>query len=152
MRIVFEDVEILGHFVTSEGDKTDPSKVSKVMSARFHQYKQERSSFLMFGSFYRMFLQGFVQVTAPFHALSVDRVRLESSEESNNAFKIVKERLSRPPIFTDLDVTKPLVVFVYSTVVAVGSSLMQNQNSGRYHRLQYATLSLSTEECRYSKF
>lgn len=50
--IAVSEIEVLGHIVSSDGMRTDPTKLEKVARARIPKSKKELQSFLIFCLFY----------------------------------------------------------------------------------------------------
>jgi len=62
-----KEVQFLGHRVSSEGVATDPEKISAVENWRRPQDVTKVKSFIGFCCYYRCFVKGFAQLSAPLH-------------------------------------------------------------------------------------
>lgn len=85
-------VKYLGH-VSEEGISTDPEKISAVKDWPIPQNKKQIRSFLGFCSYYRKFVEGFSLVAKPLFNLTGDQVKFRWTQECQEAFDILKEKL-----------------------------------------------------------
>ena len=64
-----EEIKYLGHIVSKEGIRTDPSKIEALKEWPIPKCVQDVRRFIGFASFYRRFCPGFAQVARPLHNL-----------------------------------------------------------------------------------
>lgn len=65
-----QEVTFLGHIVSREGVKTDPSKTKAVMDWKIPQSVRELRSFLGLVSYYRRFIKDFAKIAKCLHGLT----------------------------------------------------------------------------------
>jgi len=79
-------VEFLGHVLSKDGIEVQAKKVETVCIWPTPQRLTELRFFLGLCSYYRRFIPGFVDITAPLHVLKRKNVRFEWTQEQKDAF------------------------------------------------------------------
>ena len=144
-----DEVELLGHIVSKEGIRTDPSKIKSVRDAPTPTDKTGVRSFLGLAGYYRRFIKNFAGISAPLHPLTSPKTRFEWTPEAEEAFKTLKNALTSAPVLGYPDFDLPFIVETDASSHAVGAVLAQKQG-GRVHPLQFASRSLNSAEKNYS--
>ena len=80
-------VSFLGHIVSEEGIKVDPSKIEVILELKPQRNVTKVRSFLGLASYYRRFIKGFSMTTAPMTRLLQKNVRFEWSEKCQASFE-----------------------------------------------------------------
>ena len=93
-----EEVAFLGHIVSADGVRCDPAKVSAVRNWEVPKTVLELRSFLGLASYYRRFIEGFSSIAGPLHELLKKNKVFQWSEECQNAFDILKDKLTSAPV------------------------------------------------------
>ena len=81
------EVSFLGHIVSKEGIKVDPSKIEVILEWKPPRNVTEVRSFLSLASYYIRFVKGFLMTTAPMMRLLQKNVRFKWSEKCQASFK-----------------------------------------------------------------
>lgn len=144
-----ENVELLGHVVTSDGVKTDPKKIEAVREAPVPQDRGAVRSFLGLAGYYRRFIRDFAGISAPLHAATSTKVPFAWTKEAQNAFSTLKNALTSAPLLAFPDFEAPFIVETDASATAVGAILAQKQD-GLVHPIQYASRTLNDAERNYS--
>ena len=97
-RLFQRRVGFLEHIVSEDGIETDPEKIEAVATWPVPECVRDFRSFIGLCSYYRGFVRGFAEVTAPRHALTGKYARFEWSKECHFAFEKFKEALTTSPI------------------------------------------------------
>ena len=84
-------VGFLSHIVSEEGIETDSAKIESVVTWPVLTTVRNVRGFLGLCSYYHRFVKVFVEVVAPFHALTEKYVRFQWNDECQVAF----DRLNR---------------------------------------------------------
>ena len=92
------EVEFLGHIVSGEGVRTDPSKVEAVKDWPRPLSVKEVRSFLGLASYYRRFVPDFATIAAPLHALTHKYAQFKWTKECEEAFNRLKQALITSPV------------------------------------------------------
>ena len=83
-------IHYLGHVITPEGVRCDPSTVKKVMDFTRPTSKKEVRSFLGLTSYYRRFIHRYAFIAKPLHDLTRDDVKFCWSPDCDSAFRNLK--------------------------------------------------------------
>jgi hypothetical protein len=75
--------------------------------------------------YYRQFIEGFSNIARPMTALLANKVELKWTQKCQEAFEVLKEKLTTTPILVLLDVHKHFSVYCDACYTAFGCVLMQ---------------------------
>ena len=163
-----KEVAHLGHIVSEKGVMVDPDKVERIKHWPTPESMAELSSFLGLASYYRRFVPDFARLAAPLHALTgkgtskKGRKRKSQTKSGNaaftwtneaeQAFQQLKERLSSTPVLTYPKFGQEFVLEVDASLKGLGACLSQPDENGHLHPIAYASRSLRGAERRYPDF
>ncbi|XP_022040541.1 uncharacterized protein LOC110943093 [Helianthus annuus] len=119
------EVQFLGHVINSEGVLVDPSKIDAIMKWVSPKNPTEIRSFLGLAGYYRRFIQDFSNIALPLTKLTRKKEKFVWGKEQDEAFQLLKEKLSRPPVLTLPNGTEDLVVYSDASHQGLGCVLMQ---------------------------
>ncbi|XP_022031400.1 uncharacterized protein LOC110932367 [Helianthus annuus] len=139
------EVQFLGHVINAEGVLVDPSKIDAVVRWLSPKSPTEIRSFLGLAGYYRRFIQDFSKIALPLTRLTRKKEKFVWGKEQEEAFRILKERLSSPPVLTLPDGTEDLVVYSDASHQGLGCVLMQ-----RGKVIAYASRQLKPHEVNYA--
>ncbi|KAL0430973.1 UNVERIFIED_CONTAM: Transposon Ty3-G Gag-Pol polyprotein [Sesamum radiatum] len=91
-------VVFLGHVISGDGVMPDPSKVKAIMEWRVPKNVTEVRSFLGLAGYYRRFVEGFSIIAGPLTKLLRKGVAFQWTEQCQQSFDELKERLTSTPI------------------------------------------------------
>ncbi|KAI3748391.1 hypothetical protein L6452_11427 [Arctium lappa] len=138
------EVQFLGHVVTQEGIKVDPTKVDAIKRWEPPRTPSEVRSFLGLAGYYRRFIEDFSRIVTPLTSLTKKGVKFEWKPAQEEAFEVLKEKLSTAPILTLPEGTEGFVVYSDASKLGLGCVLMQQ---GKF--IAYASRQLKDHEKRY---
>lgn len=141
-------VKYLGHIISEQGIETDPEKVEIVKHWPEPVNKTQVRSFIGLSSYYRKFIPNFARIAQPLHKLTEASVPFKWTDECQDAFQLLKDRLISAPILTHPDFTKPFILDTDASQYAMGAALSQLQD-GQERVVAYASKVLSKSEKKY---
>ncbi|XP_004242076.2 uncharacterized protein [Solanum lycopersicum] len=137
-------VAFLGHVVSKEGIRVDPTKIEAIRDWDRPTSVTEVRSFVGLASYYRHFVEGFSTIAAPLTQLSRQDIPFVWSEECEMSFLKLKGLLTSAPIFTLPIEGEGFMIYCDASGVGVGCVLMQQ---GRV--IAYASRKLKVHERNY---
>ena len=116
---------VLGHHVSSQGIKVDPAKIEVIVGLPSPKTQNEVISFLGHAGYYRRFIENFTKIAAPMFKLLTKDSKFQWTESCENAFEILKAKLSVAPILRDPDWSLPFHISTDASDTAIGGVLDQ---------------------------
>ena len=105
-----KEVRYLGHLLSAQGVKPDPEKVEVVKSYPVPLSTKEVRSFLGLANYYRRFIRDFAKIAAPLYALLKKDVKFLWTEQCQQAFEKLHQRLVTHPIIGFPDMNKRFIL------------------------------------------
>lgn len=139
----------LGHVVTPTGIQTDPEKVTAILHLPTPKNVRTLRQFLGIASWYRRFVPDFAKIAAPLHKLLKKQQKWWWTGEQDGAFERIKEMLTRAPVLTCPDFSKPFTLQTDASAEGVGAALLQFTDGGD-QVIAYASRTLTATERKYS--
>ncbi|XP_065873647.1 uncharacterized protein [Euphorbia lathyris] len=139
-----DQVVFLGHVVSGEGVRPDPSKVKAVMEWEAPKNVTEVRSFLGLAGYYRRFVEGFSLIAAPLTKLLKKGATFQWNEKCQESFDELKKRLTSNPVLVLPSEGGGFVVYTDASGQGLGCVLMQN---GKV--IAYASRQLRPHEKNY---
>ena len=101
-RIVYNEVEYLGHVVTPQGLKPNNRNLDAVKNFPPPANLRHLQQFLGLTSYYRRFVPGYVKIAYPLHILTRKGALFRWSAECETAFEILRIKLLTSPLLAGL--------------------------------------------------
>ena len=139
------ELKYLGYVVNEHGLQVDPEKVRAIAEFRRPQDPKGVKRFVGMASWYRRFIMNFATVMAPLHRLTAKNVKFRWTDESEEAFVTIKEKLMTAPVLTCPDFSKPFDVYCDASGYGLGAVLAQEDQP-----VAYASRSLLKHERKYT--
>ena len=99
-QILQRQVHFLGFTVSRHGVGTDPEKVEAIKNWPTPQNLRQSRAFVGLCQYYRRFVPGFSEISAPLHALTKKGARFHWSSECQRAFDQLKAILTSAPVLS----------------------------------------------------
>ena len=138
------EVGFLGHIVSGDGIRVDPSKISAIVDWKPPKNVTEVRSFLGLAGYYRRFVNEFSIIAAPMTRLLRKDVKFEWTEECQQSFEELKKLLTEAPVLVQPESGKEFVVYSDASLNGLGCVLMQE---GKV--VAYASRQLKPHERNY---
>ncbi|MCO5580994.1 hypothetical protein L7F22_034870 [Adiantum nelumboides] len=121
-----EEIHFLGHIVFKDGVRMDPAKIKAIQDWPEPVNLPKVRSFLELCSYYRRFICFFAEIAAPLHDVTRKGVVFRFGERQQQAFKLLKEKLTTEPVLILPDLRKSFQVQCDACGSNIGAVLMQD--------------------------
>ena len=143
------EVTYLGHVISAEGFSTDPAKVEAVCSWPTPASVHDVRSFLGLASYYRRFVANFASIAQPLHKLTEKKIPFHWTNECQQAFDILKNKLTTAPVLVYPEISKQFILDTDASDRGIGAVLSQ-MHDGQERVIAYGSRALSKAERNYS--
>jgi hypothetical protein len=141
-------VVFLGHVVSKEGTRPDPSKIDAVRGFPAPTAVVNVRSFLGLTSYYPRFIRGYSKLAGPLFELTKKDVVFVWNQDCQNAFDGLKKALIGAPILVRPNFKDPFVLDVDWSTKGVGAVLSQKE--GRFEKvIAYASKALTLAQRKF---
>lgn len=117
-------IDYLGHLISSEGVKADPSKVATMLEWPKPASLKSLRGFLGLTSYYCKFIKHYGLIAAPLTQLLKKNAFLWS-EDVNMVFRVLKQAVSSPSVLRLPDFSHPFIIECDASGRGIGAVLMQ---------------------------
>ena len=100
-------------------------------------------------SYYRRFIDNFAKIASPLHSLTKKKSTFIWTTECQEAFELLKEKLTCAPVLVYPDFGKPFVLETDASIKGLGAVLLQRQSNSQLYPVAYASRALSPPEKNY---
>ncbi|KAK4327310.1 hypothetical protein Pmani_002251 [Petrolisthes manimaculis] len=149
------EVDYLGHVVSAEGLKPQPSKVDAVRQMAQPETVKELQSFLGLINYYRKFIYKFSEVASPLISLMKGKANkknnntpLDWTPEARIAFEDLKSKLAEEVTLAFPNFAKPFMLTTDASDKSIGGVLQQKDDEGRMRPLTFFSRTLNPAETR----
>ncbi|XP_038055804.1 uncharacterized protein K02A2.6-like [Patiria miniata] len=144
-RFTVHEVHFLGHIISHDGLKADPSKIEAIINMKPPTSKDDVDRLRGMVNYLSKFLPSLSQVMEPINALTRKGVEWSWNACHDKAFGKLKQLLTEAPVLTYFNPEKELVIHTDASDRGIGAALLQNGKP-----LAYASRALSDTETRYA--
>ena len=134
-------ITFMGHVITSHGIEADPRKVEAIKPMPTPSDVSGVKRFCGMIQYLARFMPNLATDLEPLRRLTRKNTKWQWTNECQQAFNIIKEKIANPPVLAYYDDAKSLVLRVDSSKNGIGAVLLQN---GR--PIEYASRALSVRE------
>ena len=136
----------IGHLLTSEGVKADPSKIEAILSLPKPEDVAGVRHIMGTVNYLAKFLPRLSDVLKPLRELTRKNSRFAWTTQHDAALGEIKQLVTKPPVLKYYEPEKPLVLQCDASEKGLGASLLQE---GR--PIAYASRALTPAECNYAQ-
>ena len=145
-----EQVEHLGHLITSQGLKPNPQQIKAVTDFPVPATTTQVRQFIGWTSYYRRFVEGFATLAAPLHDLTKKGMNFCWTTACQRAFDELKSRLTTAPILAYPNFDLDFVLETDASYHGLGAVLAQKLADQKLHPVAFGSRALSLAEKNYS--
>jgi len=138
----------LGHIITEDGIRPDPSKLHAVKNFPTPKKVKGVQSFLGLAGYYRKFIENFSKIAKPLR-LTKKGEKFNWTAEQQNSFQLLKEKLTTAPVLSYPNFQREFLVTTDASDYAVGAVLSQGP-VGQDRPIAYASRILCKAEQNYN--
>jgi hypothetical protein len=132
-----QEGRLLGHMVSVEGVRIDPSRVEAIQALSIPRSKKEVQYFLGKINFLRRFVPNFVEEVKLITTMLRKGNEVRWSSESRNSFKKIKKSLTEALVLISPDYSKDFLIFSFASLDTVVVVLLQTNKVGLEHPIAY---------------
>ncbi len=147
---VITSIVYLGHRILPNGIMAHWTKVVAILEMPNPTNVHTLRSFIGLCNYYMIYVKDFSTIVHLLYVLLKKDVVWTWSEESQEAFNTLKEKLSEFPIFRGLDFNKVFILHTYWSALGIGDILGQLDEEGKEYVIVYASRSNNKVENNYS--
>ncbi|GJP42888.1 hypothetical protein CLOM_g2418 [Closterium sp. NIES-68] len=125
-----QELEFLGHVVSTEGVKIDPKKIKTIHEWKPPSNIKELQSFFGFVNYVSRFIPNMAGLSAPLTDRLKDHDCFWWGEKQQAAFDQLKIALTSPPVLRISDPDRPYEVITDASDIAIGAILLQDFGDG----------------------
>jgi hypothetical protein len=118
-------VLFLGHIINWDGLAVDPKKVAAILDWKAPKDVWGIKSFIGMAGYYRRFIEGFSKIAKPMTVLLAKKVEFKWTSARQEAFEMLKQKLTTAPVLVLPDFHKPFSVYCDASYTGLGCVLMQ---------------------------
>lgn len=142
------EIVYLGHTISKQGISPNEEKIKDVINYPIPQTTKEVKQFVALCSYYRKFVQNFSKIANPLLDLLKKDVTFHWNAFHDEAFQLLKEKLTTAPILIHPDYEKEFILTTDASQFAIGGVLSQGE-IGSDRPIAYASRRLNQAEQRY---
>jgi ribonuclease HI len=145
-----QEGKLLGHIVSRDGIKIDPSRVEAIQTLVVPRNIKEIQSFLGKINFLRRFIPNFAEIVK----LITDMLRKNSevkwTTEAKASFDHIKKVISEAPVLASPDYLKEFFIFSFASEHTLAAVLLQKNEEGYEQPIAFFSKSLRDAELKYN--
>lgn len=150
-RLFAPEVEYLGHIISGDGIRANPSKTECVRDFPVPQNVTQVQSFLGLASYYRRFVPSFSRMAKPLHTLCKKNHPFEWTDACQEAFQKLKDELISDRVLAHADFTRQMRVTCDACGYGIGATLGQiDPITGGERPILFISRLLRRSELNYS--
>lgn len=142
-------IEILGHVVSQQGIKMDPSNRKCIDEIQKPSCVKELKQFLGFAGYFQKFIYNFARIAIPLYNLTEKKKEFIWTDECDKSFNSLKNYLKNLPLLKFPKPNHPLHLYTDASAKAIGACLFQIIDDCALP-IYFASRTLNSAEINYS--
>jgi hypothetical protein len=144
-----KSIKLLGHVVSANEIAMDQDKLSAIRDRLPPKNIKQLQQYLGICNYYRRFIKGFSNISAPLFRLLSKDVIWEWGDKQSKAFEELKQALISSPTLRQPNFEKEFLLFTDASGYAIGAVLSQKDDSGAEYVCSYSSRLLKNAEIHY---
>ena len=132
-----QEVEYLGHLISKDGLKPNPSKIEVVKNYPQPKKVKNIRAFLGLCNYYRKFIKNYSLLAAPLTNLTKKDAQFQWTPQCDTSFNALKTALTTAPILRLPDFNKQFILYTDASDQAISYILGQKDDSGKECVIEY---------------
>jgi ribonuclease HI len=141
--------KLLGHIVSAEGVRIDPSRVEAIQTLSLPRSKKEVQAFLGKINFLRRFVSNFVELVKHITTMLRKGNEVKWTTEPRESFVQIKKALTEAPVLISPDYSKDFLIFSFASCDTVAAVLLQKNDQGKEQPIAFYSRALRDAELWY---
>jgi hypothetical protein len=141
--------KLLGHIVSAEGVRIDPSRVEEIQTLSLPRSKKEVQAFLGKINFLRRFISNFAELVKHITTMLRKGNEVKWTTEPREYFVQIKKALTEAPVLINPDYSKDFLMFSFASYDTVATVLLQKNDQGQEQPITFYNRALRDTELRY---
>jgi hypothetical protein len=141
--------KLLGHIVSAEGVKIDPTRVEAIQRLSLPRLKKDIQSLLGKINFVRRFVPNFSELAKHITCMLKKGSEIKWSDNARNSFQDIKQAIMESPTLISLDYSKSFYIFSFASYDMVATILLQKDDDNMNHPISFFIKTLRDVELRY---
>lgn len=144
------EIKYLGFIIGYGQIKADPQKVSAIKEFPPPTSVRQLRRFLGLSGWYRRFVENYATITCPLTDLLKKNKIFDWNQDAENAFNLLKSKLTSAPLFMTPDFSKPFVLLCDASLHGLGCVLAQKNEDGIELPIAYMSEKLTKAQRNYT--
>ena len=149
LEIAQTEIPFCGHIIRRDGLKINPERTAGIENYPAPKDSKGLKRFLGMTSYVRRHIKDYANITQPLTDLTKKDIPFEWDPKCEQAFTNLKGALMSAPVLALPNFSKPFRLYADASGVAVGATLMQDDDQGNERPIAYASKTLSDRERRW---
>jgi hypothetical protein len=125
-----EEGKLLGHIISNDGIKIDPSKIEAIHKVGHPRNLKELQSFIGKINFLRRFKPNLAELLMNITNMLKKDAKIKWNTKAKNSFEQVKHELTQAPVLISPDYSKDFYLFSFASENTIAAVLLQKNNEG----------------------
>lgn len=149
MNLMLKNIKILGHIVSADGIKADPTKTDAINKWPTPTTKKELQRFIGMCNWYRRHIKDFSTIASPMTELLKSK-KFSWTKNANESFQNLKHVMLSPPILRPPRWDSPMIIQCDASNEGIGAALTQIDEKGDEFVIEYFSAKLTDSERKFS--
>ena len=136
-QFALEEGKLLGHIVSAEGVKINPTRVQAIQTLSIPRSKRDIQSLLGKINFVRRLIPNFAELVKHITSMLKKGAEIKWTDASRSSFEAIKQAIMEAPTLISPDYTKEFCIFSFSSYDTLAIVLLQKNDEGIEHPVAF---------------